>query len=248
MEFLTKLNSGMGDDPNNTIMNTFPNKWCIEATEDNHEELQRWRLSVATEWTNSRNFDVGQVLLSKHPADESYYFADTMSVLRDNEDYNDYQEITLEQFRKITKPTINQKAMSKSIQIGRGLLNEYYDASTPEQKVYLTEHFKIDGTTTEEAIRGLHGIACSTWKKRIEKNHPDCFQKESKYFDFSEAAGRGLIRDTVIEKLGLEPNFIQVRNSSDKRYDNKSFYLNSVYNWELAKDGDIDVLIPTKKD
>ena len=231
------------------ITNPHPKKWCIEATEENYAELQRWRLSVAREWTGSGDFRVGQVLLSKHPYDHSYYFADPMSVLRDNEDYNDYQEITLEQFRQITKSTPNQKAMSKSIQISRELLDEYYEASTSEQKDYLVEHFKLDGTTTDEAIRGLHGIACSTWKKRIKKNHPDCFQEESKYFDFSEAAGEEfLIHETIIEKLGLHSNFIQVRNSTDKRYHRKSFYLSSSYNWELASDGDIQVLIPTKKD
>lgn len=231
------------------ITNPNPKKWCIEATEENHEELQRWRLSVATAWVKSGDFRVGQVLLSEHPSDQSYYFADPMSALRDNEDYNDYQEITLEQFRKITNSTPKPKAMSESIQISRELLNEYYEASTTEQKAYLVEHFKLDGTTTVEAIRGLHGIACSAWKKRIKKNHPECFPVESKYFDFSEASGRDLITDDdVSRQLGLDSNFIQVRNSTDKRYHHKSFYLSSSYNWELASDDEIQVLIPTKKD
>jgi hypothetical protein len=136
--------------------------------------------------------------------------------------------------------------MSKSIQISRDLLNAYYDAATLEQKVYLTEHFKLDGTTTVEAIRGLHDIACATWKPKIKKNHPDCFPEESKYFDFSEHAS-SIISQDVCRSLGLENDFIQVRNSSNPETDKRSFYLSPRYNWELVQDGPAMVLIPTKK-
>jgi hypothetical protein len=229
-------------------MNTHPEKWYIPLTEENYNEVKSWWLKQVEKSGWGRTHLPHDVLvLSEHPRDFSHYYWSGPTVFSVR--FPDYQEITLEQFRQITKSTPNQKAMSKSIQISRELLNEYYDASTNEQKDYLVEHFKLDGTTTDEAIRGLHGIACSTWKKRIKKNHPDCFQEESKYFDFSEAAGEEfLIHETIIEKLGLHSNFIQVRNSTDKRYHHKSFYLISSYNWELASDGDIQVLIPTKKD
>jgi hypothetical protein len=140
--------------------------------------------------------------------------------------------------------------MSKSIQLSRDLLNAYYDAATTPQKEYLTEHFKLDGTTTEEAIRGLHDLACSKWKPRIKKNHPDCFPEESKYFDFSKHASEhasSIISQDVCRSLRLENDFIQVRNSSNPETDKRSFYLTSAYNWELVQDGPAMVLIPTKK-
>jgi hypothetical protein len=149
--------------------------------------------------------------------------------------------------------------MSKSIQISRDLLNAYYDAATTPQKEYLTKYFKLDGTTTEEAIRGLHDIACEGWKPKIKKNHPDCFPEDSKYFDFSNHAKQGdnrVVSADVGESLGLTEGsggFIQVRNNScNPETHHQSFYLSSYYNWELVQDGTesgrpVMVLIPTKK-
>jgi hypothetical protein len=184
------------------------------------------------------------VVLSAHHRDGSYYYASDVSALKAHDAYRDYQEITLEQFRQITNP--NQTTMSKQIQISRELLNEYYEASTTEQKAYLSEHFKLDGSTTVEAIRGLHDMACKGWKPKIKKNHPDCFPEDSKYFDFSEHAKRVVSAD-VCESLGLVEDFIQVRNSDSRELDKRSFYLSAEYNWELVQDDNAMVLIPTKK-
>jgi hypothetical protein len=141
--------------------------------------------------------------------------------------------------------------MTKQIQIPRELLNEYYDASTIAQKDYLTEHFKLDGTTTDEAIRGLHDMACNDWKPKIKANHPDCFPEESKYFDFSEHIknkDKFIISEDVGKSLGLVPDFIQVRtNSLYPHTHHRSFYLSPKYNWELKFDGEAIVLIPSKK-
>jgi hypothetical protein len=142
--------------------------------------------------------------------------------------------------------------MSKQIQISRNLLNEYYEAATIPQKEYLTEHFKLDGTTTDEAIRGLHELACSTWKPKIKKNHPDCFPVDSKYFNFSKHVRNSnmdkfIISGDVGKSLGLGNDFIQVRNSNNPELDQRSFYLTSAYNWELVQDDNATVLIPTKK-
>jgi hypothetical protein len=151
--------------------------------------------------------------------------------------------------------------MSKQIQISRELLNEYYEASTTEQKAYLSEHFKLDGSTTVEAIRGLHDLACRGWRPKIKKNHPDCFPEDSKYFDFSEHVNKSVQEKRVVsadvcESLGLTEStrgFIQVRNNSgNPQTHHRSFYLSSKYNWELVQDGTEDgrpimVLIPTKK-
>lgn len=220
-------------------MNTHPEKWYIPVTKENHKELNRWRLSKrtreASKWDDK--FVPGSILVSEHPCDGSYFFLPDTGMFQKR----GYQEITLEQFRQITKPT-----MSKQIQISRELLNVYYEASTREQKAYLAEHFKLDGTTTDEAIRGLHDLACGKWKPRIKKNHPDCFPEDSKYFDFSEH-NKFIISADVCKSLGLENDFIQVRNSDNPELHNRSFYLTSEYNWELVQDDNATVLIPTKK-
>ena len=232
-------------------MNTLPTKWYIQATEENREELNSWRLKNATEYLDY-SLKVGNTLLSKHHRDKSCYYADDADAVRGRDEYKDYQEITLEQFRQITNPT--QKPMTKSIQISRDLLNEYYEASTSEQKAFLAEHFKLDGNTTDEAIRGLHDLACSTWKPRIKRNHPDCFPEDSKHFDFSKRGiVRGIVSDTVADSLGMTHDFIQVRNNEDNpETHHRSFYLSSKYDWKLVQDGEESsgmawALIPTRK-
>jgi hypothetical protein len=225
------------------ITNPHPEHWCIEATEENFKELYAWWRNNAPE--RYTGFQVGYTLVSVHPHDTSKYYLG--SIVSCVEHYPQFKEITLEQFRQITNP--NQTTMSKSIQISRDLLNAYYDAATTPQKEYLTKYFKLDGTTTEEAIRGLHDIACEGWKPKIKKNHPDCFPEDSKYFDFSRHAKRSaeVVSNDVCESLGLVEDFIQVRNSNDQELDKRSFYLSTRYNWELKQDDNAMVLIPTKK-
>jgi len=227
------------------ITNPLPEHWYIVATEDNYDELEAWRQTVAT-GQYCTSFCIGHPLLSEHPYDNSYYYGGSVNSLKLNSDYKDYQEITLEQFRQI----INSKPMSKSIQISRTLLNEYYEAATTPQREYLTKHFKLDGTTTDEAIRGLYELACNKWKPHIKANHSECFPEESKYFDFSKHTNLhgcdSIVLGNVAESLGLCRNFIQVRGSSTENND-RSFYLHNDYNWELVDDGGAMVLIPTKK-
>jgi hypothetical protein len=229
-------------------MNTLPANWYIEVTQENKEELDRWRQQVATSH-RKYTLKAGHTLLSRHHRDGSYFYCDNASVVRDHEGYADYQEITLEQFRQITNQT--PKPMTKSIQISRELLNEYYDAANTPQREYLAEHFKLDGTTTDEAIRGLYDLACSTWKPRIKKNHPECFEDE-KHFDFSAMADKDIVEPKVAEALGLSKRFIEVRNGSNPKIRYRSFYLSTEYNWELVNDNaegrtPIMALIPTKK-
>jgi len=227
----------------NTQPMTQPEHWCIEATKENFSELKAWWEENAD---TDFDFQVGYTLMSEHPKDESkYYSGDIKNCIAD---YPQFVEISLEQFRQITNP--NQTTMSKSIQISRELLNEYYNAATSEQRAYLTEHFKLDGSTTVKAIRGLHDMACGGWKPRIKNNHPDCFPKESKYFDFSEHVrnkSKSFVPSEVCESLGLVPDFIQVRNTINPETHHRSFYLSKSYKWELKFDGDAMVLIPTKK-
>ncbi len=218
-----------------------PEHWCIQATEENFEELYAWwRNNVVKQYTR---FQVGYTLVSDHPGDESkYYSGDVKSCINT---YPQFVEITLEQFRQITNPT--QTTMSKPIQISRNLLNEYYEAATTPQQEYLTEHFKLDGSTTVEAIRGLYNLACRSWKPRIKRNHPDCFPEDSKYFDFSKHDSLNVVSADVCKSLGLEEDFMQVRLSGNQELNKRSFYLSSNYNWELIHDGSTITLMPTKK-
>jgi hypothetical protein len=231
------------------ITNPHPEYWCIEANEENFEELYAWWRNNASE--RYTNFQVGYTLMSDHPHDESKYYGGSIAQCLDK--YPQFVEITLEQFRQITKPNQTQTTTTKQIQISRELLNEYYEAATTPQRAYLSEHFKLDGTTTDEAIRGLHDLACSTWKPRIKKNHPDCFPEDSKYFDFSKHVNMNVVSEDVFKALGLRGDFIQVRNNFDNpQTHHQSFYLSSYYNWELVQDGTeegrpVMVLIPTKK-
>ena len=231
-------------------MNTLPTKWYIQATEENREELNAWRLKNATQYLLRYHFAVGHTLLSEHHSDNSCYYSDDADAVRNCDEYKDYQEITLEQFRQIINSKPMLKTEVKTIQISRTLLNDYYEAATKEQKEYMSKHFKLDGTTTDEAIRGLYELACNKWKPHIKANHPDCFPEDSKYFDFSKHANQygcdSIVSNNVAESLGLCRNFIQVRGSDTENND-RSFYLDRRYNWELINEGGVMVLIPTKK-
>lgn len=229
------------------MKNQHPEKWYIVATKENYNELNAWRKKIARPSYNG--FCIDNPLLSEHPSDHSYYYGGLVDGLRSNSNYDDYQEITLEQFRQIT----NSKPVPETtaIQISRNLLNEYYEAFTTPQKEYLSEHFKLSGWTTVGAIRGLYDLACSGWKPKIKANHPDCFEPESKEFDFGSYVakhGQSILKADVGEKLGLCDDFIQVRIDNRSNYCHKGFYLSDKYNWELVKDnlGGI-VLVPTKK-
>lgn len=230
-------------------MNTHPEKWYIPLTPENYDEVKAWWLKQVekSEW-GGRHLHDSYTVLSKHPWDRSFYWCEGGPNFKKSNP--SYQEITLEQFRQIT----NSKPMSKTevntIKIHRTLLNEYYDAATTPQKEYMSKHFKLDGTTTDEAIRGLYELACGGWKPKIKANHPECFPEESKYFDFSEHTNQygcdSIVSNNVADSLGLCRNFIQVRGSDTENTD-RSFYLHNDYNWELVKDDGAMVLIPTKK-
>ena len=144
---------------------------------------------------------------------------------------------------------LTETKLSDMIQISRDLLNEYYDASTALQKHYISDNFKIDGTTTIDAIIGLEKIACADWKPVIRENHPECFPKPE--FDFSKYEsifGHNIFTQPQSELLGFEESPIQIRNGGD--YKHKGFYLtnrNGV-EWELVEeDYGRQVLVPIKK-
>lgn len=78
-----------------------------------------------------------------------------------------------------------------------------------------------------------------------------CPELETKYFDLSKlvADGDGLFIFTNNSSLeaGFD-NYMFMSIRAGCEYENKAFYLNNKYNWELTRDSsNILCLIPTKK-
>jgi hypothetical protein len=152
------------------LFNDIPEKWCIEMTKENGDILYPWWKENAVGWAGCPILE-GYTLLSTHPSDTSMYYCNDLDGFLKS--HPEYTPITLEQFKTISKtPVMNT---NKTIQISRSLLNEYYEAATMDQREFINNHFKIDGTTTVESIVKLHNIACDTWKGIIKDNHPECF-------------------------------------------------------------------------
>jgi len=224
--------------------------WYIAITEENHSELLEWWNDNVGNSIGCRPPSVDEYLMSKNPKDNSNYWTKTDTDHHGLNWQQEYEFITLEQFRAITNPKPMSNTEVKSIQIPHSLLIEYFKAATILQKDYLTKHFKLDGTTTDEAIRGLYDLACWDWKPKIKANHSECFPEESKYFDFSKHTNQygcdSIISSDVADSLGLYRDFIEVRSSNTENND-RSFYLDRRYNWELVNEEGDMVLIPTKK-
>ena len=147
---------------------------------------------------------------------------------------------------ELLESSTSDNPISDVIQISRTLLNEYYEASTVTQRQYINDNFKIDGTTTVDAIIGLEAIACDNWKPIIRKNHPECFPKPE--FDFSEyhkKFGTCIFSEEDYKLLGFKETPIQIRNWG--KYTHKGFFLSNELKWELVEDYGAQILVPIKK-
>jgi hypothetical protein len=82
-----------------------------------------------------------------------------------------------------SKESKTETNMEEIINIGTERLVEYYNSSTKEQKDYLNENFKLNGECTKKSLIGLRDMACSTWKPKIEANHPEVFKVEINWED-----------------------------------------------------------------
>ena len=144
----------------------------------------------------------------------------------------------------LLEPSTPDNPLNK-IQISRDLLNEYYEASTVTQRQYINDNFKVNGTTTVDAIVGLEKIACDDWKPIIRKNHPECFPKTQ--FDFSEYLKKfssQIFSREQYKMLGFTENPIQIRFFGE--YEHKGFYLSNDVEWKLVKDQGAQILVPIK--
>ena len=142
---------------------------------------------------------------------------------------------------------------SNTIKISRDILNSYWDAATTEQREYINKHFRLDGTTTVDAIKGLHDLACSKWKPIIKENHSEYFPEDNKYYDLKSLrrdGGSCIFTHEEAQVAGFNNSgFIQIAEGIlDGKYKNKGFYLSDHYNWEFHEtEYGGWVVVPTKK-
>jgi len=92
----------------------FTEHWYIECTEENISFLDDWRLKNAKEhlgWT----LRIGHIVLSKNLNDNSLFHLNYDRCFP-SDDYNNYQEITLEQFKKyVLKEQIEEQTITLKV-------------------------------------------------------------------------------------------------------------------------------------
>lgn len=80
-------------------MKEVPEFWYCLVTEENFDVLDSWRKNQP-DFGYFLNMSVNNVLLSKHLKDNSYFYGNTLSAFKNNNEYKDYKEISYEQFCK----------------------------------------------------------------------------------------------------------------------------------------------------
>ena len=142
---------------------------------------------------------------------------------------------------------LNEINPSDVIKISRNQLNEYYDFSDAEQRNFINDNFKLDGTTTIGSLIELEKISCNFIKATIRKNYPKYFPKPE--FDFSNYVKKyssDIFTYEQYKLLSFSHCPIAIKNFG--KYKNKGFYLNPDVKWELVEDEDGNqTLIPTNK-
>ena len=184
--------------------------------------------------------------------DGSYFYGGNIVGFQSNNDYASYKEITFEFFQKYIKDkkqTDIKEITQTFYKIETDVLSAYWKAATNVQRTFLNNNFKLDGTTTKEAIVQLYNLACSEWKPKIKANHPDYF-KDYKYFDLKGLMccdDNKIFTSEQAMNAGFNNNrFIQIRTAFE--YESKGFFLDSNYNWEIVTDSNSQlVLLPKKR-
>lgn len=121
---------------------------------------------------------------------------------------------------------------NKQIKIDSNILFEYYKAATVEQKSFLNTHFKLDGSTTVNSIKGLYNIACDNWKSKIKANHPDCFIEQNVWKRDNKNIDR---KEFYFLKDRLEGHYIG--------YSAESYNTNLNYTFETLEEADNNALL-----
>lgn len=117
-------------------------------------------------------------------------------------------------------------------------------------------------TVSRRDLGRIHNIACSTWKTKIENlgsRNPFSETIEISQDEVDEMFKAATLDQipVLIEIFGEQQKYLDVSKEGVGRflsvrlcgeYQNKGFYLNDSYNWEIVKDNENQfVLIPTRK-
>jgi hypothetical protein len=145
------------------------------------------------------------------------------------------------------------------------LTNKWAEIIEEKQEEIVMETQKL----TRQGLKEIHSVACSEWKNTLEewgKNNP-----LEDYIELTQSKVDNMFKSCTSEQLPIVSKYLKQDDGSvdlskitgafrdendevmiarrmEKEYANKSFWLNSSYNWEIKKDTDnILCLIPTKK-
>lgn len=229
---------------------SFPEKWYLpltDCTDEQLKELNQWRINQPGSKYEDYRICKEDILLSVHRYDHSYYYSDSKLP----NFYDDYTEITLEQFYK---NILNKNITNKNI------MNNRFP-------------FKL----TEENAKKIISMACKDWRKELSdlwgselllngyvmvseeyynKMRKACTKEQNSLFD--EIFGKDsreidLTKPDTFHNLKLFsenescPSLVRIRKLGN--YINKGFYLNKNFNWEIVRDDKgLMCLIPTKKE
>jgi hypothetical protein len=211
-----------------------PKDWYIEVTEDNLEELDAWRKSVATFYRN-KYLKEGWFVLSKHYRDSSHVWADGRDDSKTYflEKHPNHKKIDLETFRKITN-------MKKSFTITSEQAQSIINIACNAWKKKLAEKWANNIVLGNE-IEISEGF--------YKEMRVACTAPQNELFDKIFGEDDGSVDLSKIDNSLLRSasnNILEVRDSDE--YKNKAFYLSDDFNWEIKSDPiGVVCLIPTKK-
>ena len=221
-----------------------PKYWYLpltDCTDKELEELNKWRVQHSDCKFTGYDLTRDILLLSEHE-DKSYFYNSTEHYFLLESWSKNYQKITLQQFYKYKlKQTMDRFPFKLNFENAKRIIN----------------------------------IACQTWKSKLVENWSkdlllnDCvFIDETFYKEMRKACDpdQNKLFDNIFGVDNLEidltkPETIDNRNLFESNgisalisvrtsgnLQNKSFWLNDEFNWELKKDlSDTLCLVPTKK-
>lgn len=228
------------------IEEQFPEKWylpLIDCNDKQLKELNNWRLKQPHCEYVDNILDNHQLLLSKHP-DNTYYYSNNYNFKPENWAKN-YQEITIKQFYKhiLKKEIMTRFPFKLTVADAAKIIN----VACNTWKKKLSNAWAIDlicneVTTVNEDFYKKMRKACNP-KQHIILD--EVFGKDSNKIDLTNPSTFNDLK--IYEADGNdETSLIAIRE--DNELANKSFYLNSKFNWELKRDSDdILCLVPTHK-
>ena len=222
-----------------------PEKWYIpiDGLNDNDlKYLENWVYERCGEKYRD-GFHLCRIVLSEHEMDDSYMYYDSVGCMKDEECYDDYKQITVEQLK-------NKYSIMKTQTITREQLKQIYDVACSSWQTKINEIGKQNPYSTnieftDEFVKGMFKAANESQKEVlvavglvVVSNSVDCTTHNLETRIVNK-------RVSIRTKSGNE--LLATRKNSSE-YAGISFYLNNNYNWELKEDNCGTLcLIPTLK-